>query len=42
VLEASRGYLVSWALSVVVEGALGVLMIGLFAVRVVFAGALSA
>jgi len=42
VLEASRGYLVSWALSVVVEGALGVLMIGLFAARVAFAGALSA
>jgi uncharacterized protein YqgC (DUF456 family) len=29
-LNASRGYLVSWALSAVVEGAIGVLMIVLF------------
>jgi len=35
-LQASRGYLVSWALSAVVEGAIGVLMIALFAARVLF------
>jgi hypothetical protein len=40
-LSASRGYIVSWALSVVVEGAIGVLMIVLFAARVALAGALS-
>jgi uncharacterized protein len=33
-LSASRGYLVSWALSAVVEGAIGVLMIVLFVARV--------
>jgi uncharacterized protein YqgC (DUF456 family) len=33
-LQASRGYLVSWALSVVVEGGIGVLMIVLFAARI--------
>jgi uncharacterized protein len=36
-LSASRGYLVSWALSVVVEGGIGVLMIVLFALRVALA-----
>jgi uncharacterized protein YqgC (DUF456 family) len=33
-LNASRGYLVSWALSAVVEGAVGVVMIVLFVARV--------
>jgi uncharacterized protein len=33
-LSASRGYLVSWALSAVVESAIGVLMIILFVARV--------
>jgi uncharacterized protein len=33
-LSASRGYLVSWALSAVVESAIGVLMIALFVARV--------
>ena len=33
-LHASRGYMVSWALSVVVEGGIGVLMILLFVARV--------
>ncbi|HEX5691977.1 MAG TPA: DUF456 domain-containing protein, partial [Roseiflexaceae bacterium] len=41
VIDASRGYLVSWALSLVVEGALGVLMIVIFAARVALASALS-
>ena len=36
-LSASRGFLVSWALSMVVEGTIGVLMIGLFALRVALA-----
>jgi uncharacterized protein YqgC (DUF456 family) len=33
-LQASRSYLVSWALSIVVEGGIGVLMIILFVARI--------
>jgi len=36
-LRASGGYLASWALSVVVEGGIGVLMIAIFALRVALA-----
>ncbi len=33
-MRAGRGYMVSWAVSLVVEGGIGVLMIALFVTRV--------